>query len=95
MSFKKGQSGNPKGRPAGTKDKRRELRALLEPHAPALIEKAVQMALKGDTTALRLCLDRLLPPMRAIEHSGFNPDAPVKFILRMGKDLKKDAKALD
>lgn len=87
MAFKKGKSGNPKGRPAGTGDKRRELRALLEPHASALIEKAVQMALGGDTTALRLCLDRIIPPMRAIELESSPDGQPVKFIMRMGKDL--------
>jgi hypothetical protein len=35
------------------------------PGAPRLVEKAVQKALKGDTTALRICLDRLIPPVKA------------------------------
>ena len=61
MSFKPGQSGNPKGKPKGTKDKRTALRALLAPHAHDLIEKAVALALDGDTTALKLCLDRCIP----------------------------------
>lgn len=89
MAFKKGQSGNPQGRPAGTGDKRRELRALLEPHAPALIEKAVELALAGDITALRLCLDRIIPPMRSIELDTVNPDTPVRFVMSMGKDLSQ------
>lgn len=67
MAFKKGQSGNPTGRPKGSKDKRTAYRELLEPHAPALIEKAVSMALEGDTTAMKICLDRLLPTVKAIE----------------------------
>lgn len=67
MSFKKGQSGNPSGRPKGTKDKRTELRELLRPHAPVLVEKAVEMALDGDTTALKICLDRIIPAMRSVE----------------------------
>jgi len=67
MSFQKGQSGNPSGRPKGAKDKRTELRELLQPHAPALIEKAVEMALDGDTTALKMCLDRIIPAMRSVE----------------------------
>lgn len=62
--FKKGHSGNPKGRPKGVPDKRTALRSLLEPHAEALVRKAVQLALKGDTTALRLCLDRLIPAIK-------------------------------
>ena len=64
--FKPGQSGNPKGRPPGT-GKSAELKKLLEPSAPALVEKVKQMALSGDTTALRLCLERLIPPIRATE----------------------------
>jgi hypothetical protein len=32
-----------------------------------LVEKIKEMALNGDTTALRLCLERLIPPIRATE----------------------------
>ena len=35
--------------------------ALLDGEAEALTRKAIERALEGDTTALRLCLDRLLP----------------------------------
>ena len=38
-----------------------KLRKLLEPHASDLVTKAVELALAGDTMALRLCLERLLP----------------------------------
>jgi hypothetical protein len=64
MRYKKGRSGNPAGRPPGIADKRTELRALLAPHADALVKKVVALALEGDTTALRLCLDRLIPPAK-------------------------------
>ena len=37
---------------------------MLDGEAEALTRKAVEMALAGDTTALRLCLDRILPPRR-------------------------------
>lgn len=61
MTFKLGQSGNPNGRPVGTSDKRTELRKLLQEHASALVNKAVEMALGGDPHALRLCLERIVP----------------------------------
>ena len=61
MPFKKGKSGNPEGRPQGIIDKRSELADLLKPHAAALVEKAVELALGGDVNALRLCLERLIP----------------------------------
>ena len=63
--FQKGKSGNPKGKPPGTTDKRTELRALLQPHAKELIQKAVDMALEGDPAALRMCLDRICPTIKA------------------------------
>ena len=63
--FVKGQSGNPAGRPKGIPDQRTALRSLLEPHAQELVAKAVKLALDGDTTALRICIERLIPPMKA------------------------------
>jgi hypothetical protein len=63
--FQKGQSGNPGGKPRGACDKRTALRELLVPHAQALIEKTVELAKSGDTTALRLCLERIVAPIRA------------------------------
>jgi hypothetical protein len=63
--FQKGQSGNPAGRPKGIPDRRTALRALLEPHADKLVAKAVSLALEGDSSALRMCMDRLIHPMKA------------------------------
>ncbi len=62
--FEPGHSGNSAGRPRGSRDRRTELRGLLQPHAEALIEKAVNLALDGDTTALKLCLDRIIPSLK-------------------------------
>lgn len=62
MAFKKGQSGNPTGRP---KDKRtHQLREMLRSDSADLIRKVKQMALEGDSTAMRLCLERVLPPLK-------------------------------
>lgn len=63
-TFKKGQSGNPAGKPKGAKDKRTELRELLKPHAAKLVQKVVDLALAGDVSALRICIDRIIPPVR-------------------------------
>ncbi len=63
--FEKGRSGNPGGRLPGSRNKATLAAAvLLEGESGALTRKAVEMALAGDPTALRLCLDRLLPPCR-------------------------------
>src|SRR5215471_17208516 len=62
--FEKGESGNPSGRPPGIRDKRTAMRDLLLPHAPELVAKVVEMAKAGDATALRTCIDRLIPPAK-------------------------------
>ena len=63
--FEKGRSGNPGGRRLGSRNKATLAAAvLLEDESEALTRKAVELALAGDSTALRLCLDRLLPPCR-------------------------------
>ena len=63
--FRKGESGNPAGKAPGTRNKAtRAIQALLDGEAEALTRKCVDMALDGDSVALRLCLDRLCPPAR-------------------------------
>lgn len=56
--------GNP-GRPRGARHRVTEaVEALLEGEAEKLTRKAVEKALEGDTTALRLCLERIAPARR-------------------------------
>ena len=65
-------AGNP-GRQKGTRNKATlAAEALLDGEVTALTRKAVDMALAGDTTALRLCLERIAPPRK---------DRPVPFTL--------------
>ena len=63
--FTKGQSGNPAGKPKGARHRATlAAEALLDGEAEALTRKAIELALAGDPIALRLCLDRILPPRR-------------------------------
>ena len=63
--FARGESGNPGGRPAGARTRKTLAAAvLLDGEAEALTRKAVELALAGDPTAMRLCLERILPPCR-------------------------------
>lgn len=53
------------GGKAGSRHKvTKAVEALLDGEAEGLTRKAVEMALDGDTVALRLCLDRIAPPKR-------------------------------
>jgi hypothetical protein len=63
--FRKGQSGNPAGRPRGSRNAATlAAEAMLDGEAEALTHKAIEMALDGDPVALRLCLERVCPPRR-------------------------------
>jgi hypothetical protein len=71
--FKKGQSGNPKGRPKGSLNKATlAVQALLDGEAENLTRKAIELAQEGDTTAMKLCLERIIPAKK---------DSPVTFRL--------------
>ena len=63
--FSRSRSGNPAGRPAGARN-RTTLAAeqLLDGEAQALTQKVIELAQKGDITAIRLCFDRILPRRR-------------------------------
>lgn len=87
--FQKGQSGNPRGRPAGARHKvTLALEALLDGEAQTITRKAIEMAKKGDPMMIRLCLERMLPVRR---------DRPVTFELpelRTSQDAAKAALAI-
>ena len=53
------------GRPKGSRNKATiAIESLLEGQAEALTQTAISKALDGDSIALRLCLDRIAPPMK-------------------------------
>lgn len=61
------------GRPKGSRNRTTvAVLGLLEGQAEALTQRAVELALGGDTVALRLCIERLAPPRK---------DSPVQFPL--------------
>ena len=71
--FKPGQSGNPAGKRPGTRHHATMFaEQLLDGEVEAIVRKAIEKAKRGDASALRLCLDRLVPPRR---------DRPIRFEL--------------
>ena len=63
-----GQTGNAKGRPPGQSEITR-LRASLTGDVPDILAGLVMAAKGGDVQAARLILERILPPVKAIEQA--------------------------
>src|SRR5437764_1263098 len=83
MPFVKGQSGNPAGRALGLRNRASLLmEAKLEGEAEALADRLVQRAMAGEASAMRLCVQNLLPRRR--ERSVAMPLPPI----RTGEDVR-------
>jgi Family of unknown function (DUF5681) len=62
MPFEPGQSGNPAGRPPGSRNKRKIMvEKLLDEHVEKLMRRGINLADAGDSMVLRLFLQRILP----------------------------------
>lgn len=79
-AWKPGQSGNPKGKPRGSRNGSPGLRTLtrgqIAPHVPKLVDKALQMAEGGDVAAIRMLLDRTIPTLKSVAVPTPFPVAP-------------------
>ena len=73
--WKKGESGNPMGRPVGSKNRLTLLREAVIAEAEelvldnwaALVAKTIELAQNGDTTCLKILWDRIIPAKKAID----------------------------
>jgi hypothetical protein len=85
--FKKGQSGNPAGRPRGRRDERVLFaQALFDGEAEAIITKCIEMAKEGDRVCIKLCIERILPPVRSRPVRLDIPEATAKIDEEAGRD---------
>ena len=63
--WKKGQSGNPAGRPPGSRNKAIvALEAIFDGAGEQIANKVLDLARNGDLGAIKLALERVLPPRR-------------------------------
>jgi hypothetical protein len=65
MPFQKGQSGNPAGRPRGIVNRATVLaQNLLSERVEGIARKVIELAEEGDMAAIRVCMERLVPPIK-------------------------------
>src|SRR6266404_9435776 len=85
--FQKGQSGNPAGRPRGSRNKATlAAEALLEGELERLTRETIDRAMDGDPLLLRLCITRLMPAPRGRR---------VQLALAAGGDMENIAASLE
>jgi hypothetical protein len=59
---------NPNGRPKGSVNKYTALsRELMSNRGPEIVQKVIDLALEGDRTCLKMCMDRIIPTTKAVE----------------------------
>lgn len=83
--FKAGESGNPHGRPVGSKNRKTLLLEKFEAQGAEVAQVVVDAAKAGDMAAANIVLSRLAPPLRPQSETvefELSPEAP---LLAQGK----------
>ncbi len=85
--FKKGTSGNPNGRPKGSRNKTTlAMMTLIDEEAETITRKVVERAKAGDMNAIKLVMERIYPPRK---------DTPILFDLDNISEIHDIVPALD
>jgi len=75
-NFYKGMpSLNPKGRKRGSVNKYTALaRKIMTDKGPEIVDKVIELAMAGDKTCLKMCMDRVLPAAKMVDISANNQE---------------------
>jgi len=91
MAFSPGQSGNPKGRPVGIGTANR-MRDLIHLQAEPIIKSIIAQALEGCQASQKLCVERIVPALRPVDHSNFEVSGtPEEQVRQVQEGLLKGA----
>lgn len=95
--WKEGQSGNPLGRPKGSKNKitmlkqvlEGELRSQLAPQMAQVLAKAIEMALDGNESMIKLLVDKTVPTTK-VDDSESNEGGKIQIMIGKLPDRAED-----
>ena len=103
--FKKGEIGNPNGRPKGSKNKVTLLKEAILQNAEekvlqefmGIVNTTIKLANEGDTTCLKILWDRIIPSKRAVDITHKGDDKLNVVINISGMETKgvKDVEIID
>jgi hypothetical protein len=87
--FKPGESGNPLGRPKGSKNRMKLLaEQLIGSNAKLIVKKVIAMALNGNEACLKMCMDRILPAQRAVDGLQGEKQQAVNIFIEAAQQVK-------
>jgi hypothetical protein len=94
VPWKPGQSGNPAGRPLGSKNRitqqkigiEAQLRDQLGEYMPEVLQRAIELALKGDRVMLRLLIEMCMSKAVAVDDVSEGKDKVQVTIRRLNID---------
>jgi hypothetical protein len=86
--FKPGESGNPLGRPKGSKNRMKLLaEQLIGNNAKLIVKKVISMALNGNEACLKMCMDRILPAQRAVDGEQRDKQQAINIIIEAAQQV--------
>ena len=84
---------NPNGRPKGSMNKYTILsRELLTERGPEIVQVIIDRALKGDVHCLKMCMDRIVPTIKAVEISHRKHEGGIVINVSTAEQIKEQAK---
>lgn len=100
--FKPGVSGNPNGRPKGAKNKTTIMREAIEAKlvgklnedAEKIYKKCVHLAMGGDTTCIKILMERLIPVVKQTEQDTSSGSKGITINIA-GMEVQKEKSIID
>lgn len=87
---------NPKGRKRGSVNKYTALsRKIMTDKGPEIVNKVIELAMAGDKTCLKMCMDRVLPAAKMIDINASDKQEKGNVIINVGGIQEKVVEVIE